>query len=462
MAIDKENYLEIARSRYTQQFKDKPNFDKLIATWLEESEDLQSTISAIDDIKYIDKCSGVQLDNIGEIVGQPRLLIDADLIAFFGFTGQSISRSYGDLNDASKGGRWYSLDESTTGNISLQDTEYRLFLKAKIIRNTTVATTEDVIDSLKFLFGASKVHLIEGESPATYSAAIGAVLSQQEKNLLKYDYQEGVKRTLVVKPAGVRVDNYREFNPEQFFGFQGVREAKGFGDLKEIADYVPYYETFGMYGFGSIEQIASTSEEVTTQTFQYSPESVIEINPAYEGPLGYFGFSGAEGAKGFGDLNSTDYQTMGRYRSIEQDPNDFGLVNDFVEIPISKGNVQITVYLDNSVMTQDQYSIGDNRVYFNSPHDVGSIVKAEQSEVFTNTTTTYSLNDPSQDELTRVANESSFGDINNPSIGSRYKSFGESDDTNNIIYEGPIKKIEYINPEVTTLSVGGYYSSIVN
>jgi len=312
MAIEKQDYLKIARNRYTQQFKDKINFDKLIYTWLQQSLSIQDTLSSIDDIKYIDRATGVQLDNIGEIVGQPRLLIDADLIAFFGFQGLSISRSYGDLNDPSKGGRYKSYGESSTGNILLSDTEYRLFIKAKIIRNTTVATTEDVIESVKFLFSADKVHLIEGENPASYSVSVGKLLSQQEKNLIKYAYQEGVKRTLIVKPAGVNVDNYREFDPESFFAFQGVSGAKGYGDIKEIADYVPYYESYGL-----------------------------------------FGFEGAEFA-------------------------------------------------------------------------------------------------------------ASYGDVNDPSVGSRFKSLGEPADVNNILYNGPVKKIKYKNPNVTTLSQGGYYSSIVN
>lgn len=312
MSIPKQDYLGVARGRYTDQFKEKPNFDGLIATWLESSEELQETYSDIDDIKYIDRASGVQLDNIGKIVGQPRVLIDADLIAFFGFQGLSISRSYGDLDDPSKGGRWKGIGETTTGNITLSDNEYRIFLRAKIIRNRTTATTEDVIESVKFLFQADKVHLIEGENPASYSVSIGKILSQQEKNLIKYDYRDGVKRNLIVKPAGVKVDNYREFNPTQFFAFSGVVGAKGYGDIKEIADYVPYFDTFGM-----------------------------------------FGFEGAEFA-------------------------------------------------------------------------------------------------------------TSYGNVNDPSIGSRYKSLGEPDDANNILYEGPIKRIEYRDPNVTTLSEGGYYSSIIN
>jgi len=236
MSIEIKDYVDIARGRYTEQFKNKPNFDSLVYTWLQQSEELQQVVSGISDIKFIERAEGQQLDNIGEIVGQSRLLIDANLIDFFGFEGISIARSYGDLDDRTKGGRWKSLGEKATGNITLSDDEYRLFLKSKIIRNSTTATTEDVIASAKFLFQADKVHLIEGEKPACYSIAIGKRLTQQEKSLLKYSYVDGVDRAFLVKPAGVCVQNYREFDPQNFFAFQGVRGAKGYGDLKDIAE----------------------------------------------------------------------------------------------------------------------------------------------------------------------------------------------------------------------------------
>jgi len=259
MSIEIKDYVDIARGRYTEQFKNKPNFDSLIYTWLQQSEELQQVVSGISDIKFIERAEGQQLDNIGEIVGQSRLLIDANLIDFFGFEGISIARSYGDLDDRTKGGRWKSLGEKATGNITLSDDEYRLFLKSKIIRNSTTATTEDVIASAKFLFQADKVHLIEGEKPACYSIAIGKRLTQQEKNLLKYSYVDGVDRTFLVKPAGVCVQNYREFDPQNFFAFQGVRGAKGYGDILEVAEYTPYYD-------GHIKKIEYKDPDVTKLT----------------------------------------------------------------------------------------------------------------------------------------------------------------------------------------------------
>lgn len=410
MAIEKQEYLPIARGRYTQQFKDKPNIDKLITTWLSGSLELQETVSDIDDIKYIDRASGEQLDNIGEIVGQPRVLIDADLIAFFGFQGLSLSRSYGDLNDPSAGGRWKSLNESSTGNIALADNEYRLFIRAKILRNKTVATTEDVIESIKFLFQADRVNLLEDTGPASYRVAIGKKLSQLEKNLLQYDYQDGVKRSLVVKPAGVGAGNFSEFDPEQFFSFEGVRGGKGYGDLKEVGEYVPYFASYGMFGYGDLEDIAD-----------------VTINYAYK--------------------------TTAKHTTRVLESDEIG-----VDIPFS--NQVKEVYVDGAFT--DSYIVSQNRVTF--PYELAAgtpitVVERHAQEVITSS---YSFKDPSVTTLSRTQYESPFGDVNDPQQGSRYRSLGESFDANNVLYSGPIKKLEYDDPNITELTeTGGYYSSII-
>ena len=412
MSIEIKDYVDIARGRYTEQFKNKPNFDSLIYTWLQQSEELQQVVSGISDIKFIERAEGQQLDNIGEIVGQSRLLIDANLIDFFGFEGISIARSYGDLDDRTKGGRWKSLGEKATGNITLSDDEYRLFLKSKIIRNSTTATTEDVIASAKFLFQADKVHLIEGEKPACYSIAIGKRLTQQEKSLLKYSYVDGVDRAFLVKPAGVCVQNYREFDPQNFFAFQGVRGAKGYGDILEVAEYTPYYESYGMYGYGDLKDIAETFMTIENSLFK---------------------------------------KATTRYVGEDGDKD--------VDMPYNSSYTS-EVYVEGAL--SNNHFLSSNRVSF--PYELSkgtkvTLVGMHAQEV---KETRYELKDPNVTELTRKNYESSFGDVDHPDVGSRFKSLGEDGSDNNIYYDGHIKKIEYKDPDVTKLTIGGIYSSIIN
>lgn len=460
MAISKKDYLDIARGRVTQQFKDKPNFDKLLRTWLKDPEDLQNTLSDIDDMKFIDKAEGVQLDNIGAIVGQPRLLVDADLIAFFGFQGKSISRSYGSLDDPSEGGRWKGLEEETTGNIELSDKEYRLFIKAKIIRNRADATTESVIESIKFLFQASKVHLLEGESPACYRVAIGSKLSQQEKNLVKYSYQDGVERTLLVKPAGVCFKNFSEFDPDNFFGFEGVVGAKGFGNLLEVGSYEPYYETFGMMGYGNLRDIADVSIERSYRTETLVSEALGDGSTFVNIPLRisqkdnaallpYFGFEGDPAAQSYGSLY--DSSLGSRWRSYYESV---------------RGNVQVNdveVFVGGSF--EGNFVAGRNSISFSETIPRGTPVHAIQRFGQEVTTTEYTFKDPEKTLIEPFGNTRSLGDVNRPSLGSRYRSLGENDTANNILYEGPLKHISYDPPAETyqdvTLTEGGTYSSII-
>lgn len=237
MAIDSKDYLEISKGRYTQQFKSKPNFNALVKTWLGATDDIQKNLSDIDDIKYIDRASGKNLDNIGDIVGQDRILVDVLLLPFFGYLGNPQSRSYGDLGDASIGGRWRSVGERLAGNVTLEDDEYRLFIRSKIVRNTTLATPEDTILSTEYILQSDGIELVEGPGPAMFSINIGKILTEFEKALLKYSYTDQVERTLIIKPAGVRIDHIMSYDPDSYFGFQGVPGVRGYGDILEVARY---------------------------------------------------------------------------------------------------------------------------------------------------------------------------------------------------------------------------------
>ena len=101
-------------------------------------------------------------------------------------------------------------------------------------------------------------------------------------------------------------------------------------------------------------------------------------------------------------------------------------------------------------------------ISFNRGYQVGSTVRVEQSQVITRYFNTYTLKDSQVNTVSPFGSVETYGDVNDPSIGSRWKSLSEPDDANNIIYEGSVKQIEYKDPNVTSLSEGGYYSSIIN
>src|SRR5690606_5615750 len=146
---------EEARGRVTEQFIGAPVFDKYLQLLIADSLELQSVLKDLMEKRGLDTATGVNLDIIGNIVGQPRVLVDADLLTFFGFQGHWNADSYGNINDPLVGSTWWDGRATMTGNITLADDLYRLIIKAKIAKNVTNATPEDVMRFANFIFSTN-------------------------------------------------------------------------------------------------------------------------------------------------------------------------------------------------------------------------------------------------------------------------------------------------------------------
>jgi hypothetical protein len=239
-----ESYLEVARSRVTQQFMLESDgsgpivFDKFLQLLLGGKIELQEVFRQLMQERSIDTAVGKQLDIVGDIVGQPRELIDTALLTYFAYLGYPNAQSFGDLANPSTGGSYRGVGDPLAGNTLLTDEQYRLFIKAKIIKNNTNATPNQILEFINFVFGSSNNQLIE-EGNAAYTLLIGKELSDFEKVLLTYvSYSSGYPSRFVPKPIGVRV-NYGTYISGGAFAFQGVPGAKGYGDLET-----------GTYGYG--------------------------------------------------------------------------------------------------------------------------------------------------------------------------------------------------------------------
>lgn len=235
-----DDYLSVARSRVTDQFatESAPIFDKYLQLLLGGKIELQQVFQDLMQKRSIDTATGAQLDIIGDIVGQPRELIDTALLTYFAYLGYTNAQSFGDLTNPSVGGSYRGVNDPLAGNTLLSDEQYRLFIKAKIIKNNTNATPNQILDFINFVFGSDNNQLIE-EGDAAYTLLIGKELSDFERVLLTYvSYSSGYPSRFVPKPIGVRV-NYGTYISGEAFAFQGVPGAKGYGDLES-----------GTYGYG--------------------------------------------------------------------------------------------------------------------------------------------------------------------------------------------------------------------
>lgn len=229
-----QDYISVARSRVTEQFKDKPVFDRYLQLLLGGKIEIQNVLKDLMQLRSIDTATGAQLDIIGEIVGQPRELIDTALIKYFAFQGYPDAQSYGDLDNPSLGGVYYSLGTPLAGNTLLTDEQYRLFIKAKILKNNTNVTPDQLLYFLKFVFGI-EINSVVAEGNAEFTILLGKDLTAFERVLLTYvSYSNDYPSRFVPKPIGVQV-NFGSFNATNFFGYQGAPNAKGYGDLNDLS-----------------------------------------------------------------------------------------------------------------------------------------------------------------------------------------------------------------------------------
>lgn len=221
-----EPFLQVARDRITDQFRGKPVMDKYLRLMIEGKQELQDTMMDVMQLRSIDTAVGAQLDVIGEIVGRPRGLVSAELFTYFGFEGSLQGGTYGSLTDPSVGAPWYSIDAPTQRAREPSDEEYRIILKAKIIKNRTLSRPEDVIEAYRFLFGASKVTITE-LGYASVRIGIGKILSTVERGLL---FGLDGAGTLLPKTVGVEY-TYSEFQADRVFATEGFPGGIGTGDL---------------------------------------------------------------------------------------------------------------------------------------------------------------------------------------------------------------------------------------
>jgi hypothetical protein len=159
------DYLADARSRYTEQFKNKVVFDKYVELFISEFITLQDEMRQLMQLRSIDTAIGAQLDIIGDIVGQPRELQDVTLYNF-GFNNiaqneVNDTQSYGTLSDPLVGGVWVSLQDPLVGYRLLNDFEYRTLIKVKIIKNTSNGNINDVIYCAQLLLNEYAVGITE-------------------------------------------------------------------------------------------------------------------------------------------------------------------------------------------------------------------------------------------------------------------------------------------------------------
>lgn len=211
-----------ARSLVATQYVESAKFLSTLAAVMAQVQDLENALLSLQEISDVDTAEGVNLDVIGDIVGVTRYIPASVLIPFFGFSDTLAGLTFGEEGSAGIGGRLYDDGEPYVATSVLADPEYRLLIKAKIIKNHAIGTNNDVIEGLNFIFSGT-LSVVEDNGGMKVDIGIGRPITYTEKILVR-------QLDILPRPAGVKLDIVVSFNAEAFFGFADQANAKGFGE----------------------------------------------------------------------------------------------------------------------------------------------------------------------------------------------------------------------------------------
>jgi hypothetical protein len=184
--FETKDLTEEARSRYTQQFEysSHPVFDNYITIVMDELQELQNLFKDLTQLRDLDNAVGAQLDLIGAIVGQPRLLVDFTLSPFFGFDGATNAQTFGTLSSGSIGGVWKSVSDKEGEDTLLGDDDYRFIIRARIAANISNTSPQGVLDAVNYILQRTDTE-IEEVQPASVIIKHFAVLTPIQEYFLR-------------------------------------------------------------------------------------------------------------------------------------------------------------------------------------------------------------------------------------------------------------------------------------
>lgn len=198
------NYHKLAEIKMTDRFSQDPVFVAIIKTLVDlKVLRQQQCINLTDTFLDIDKSIGVNLDVIGKLIGQPRELVNFINEPYFGFQGAYLAQEF-DV------GYWYSLYQNKLGTLKvLSDEQYRRVLKARVIKNSSKNTRDDLLNVINLLTNNNLSRVNE-----PYHGVVELYLSDETGIASYFTSKYKNDQNLIPLPLGFRLDiSYQQTEP---------------------------------------------------------------------------------------------------------------------------------------------------------------------------------------------------------------------------------------------------------
>ncbi len=139
-------------SLITSEHNQKPMFMAMVGAVTGAVAAVTAGIQSIQPAFDLNQAVGKQLDVLGQWIGQERTVENVLVLGFFGFADDPAALGFGERTDISVGGIWYNLGETFTGSTVLNDGDYLTILKARIVKNQSNGTPNDIENALNYIF----------------------------------------------------------------------------------------------------------------------------------------------------------------------------------------------------------------------------------------------------------------------------------------------------------------------
>lgn len=218
------DYIDGNVSNLIIQYADKPKAVSTITAITEEFEEIYDTANLFADAFDVDSAVGKQLDIIGKIVGISRVVKFAVPKTYFGFSDNILSYPMGNKFNTLVSYPFKNKFEFPYTDGTLNDYNYRLFIKAKIIKNYTTSANISsdnlaIQNAFDFVF-SGKAYVVDNKDMSLdiyidYGFDLNLLLYIQRAELLP-------------RPQGVRYNTYINYLEGKTFGWNA--NNLGFGD----------------------------------------------------------------------------------------------------------------------------------------------------------------------------------------------------------------------------------------
>lgn len=227
-----KDLLDEAHSRLLWQFRNSDNICEYITAIFTELQLLFDAIINTLDARQLSKAAGEQLNVIGRIVGQDRI-VAAQNVQYFGWSDVPLAIGWAELVDGEPvgGGRWLELGENPVGTRELEDPEYRNFIIAKIFRNHMEFASPCELARIAniALSSVNKTH-VPTVAPAmlAYYFEAPAGLTDNDKSIILsvIDDKRMDKQRIITSGAGIGIEYFAYNDKEKVFGFSDSTNPK--------------------------------------------------------------------------------------------------------------------------------------------------------------------------------------------------------------------------------------------